>query len=129
MTIQLPPPDTHCEDLDTGKDVWSYSRPLVEKAVSDAIEALERELAETNEMNDQLRGQNEAVDEACAALEREVETLRKDAEMWRWAVSPRSDQRLNIIAAYNNWDGQDSFEDAVIAARAAAIQHEGASNG
>lgn len=29
MTIPLPPPDTHCEDLDTGKEVWSYSQELV----------------------------------------------------------------------------------------------------
>ncbi len=29
MTIALPPPDTHCEDLDTGLQVWSYSQDLV----------------------------------------------------------------------------------------------------
>lgn len=34
---ELPPPDTHCFDDDTGKDVWSYSKELV-------LEILEFEL-------------------------------------------------------------------------------------
>lgn len=35
MTIKLPPPDTHCEDFDTGLQVWSYSKGLVEQIIAD----------------------------------------------------------------------------------------------
>lgn len=36
--IKLPEPDTHCEDLDTGKQVWSYSKELLQQATRDALE-------------------------------------------------------------------------------------------
>lgn len=37
--LTLPPPDTHCWDDDTGKDVWSYSADLVRSIVSAALAA------------------------------------------------------------------------------------------
>ena len=46
--MTLPEPDTHCWDEDTGQDVWSYSKPLVEQMLAErdavlrlALEALE----------------------------------------------------------------------------------------
>jgi hypothetical protein len=39
---ELPDPDTHCWDDDTGKDVWSYSQGLM-RATIDAAVAKERE--------------------------------------------------------------------------------------
>lgn len=36
--IKLPEPDTHCEDLDTGQEVWSYSKELLQQAIRDALE-------------------------------------------------------------------------------------------
>ena len=40
--MELPQPDTHCHDDDTGLDVWSYSHDLVRSIVAAAI-AEERE--------------------------------------------------------------------------------------
>ena len=47
--MTLPAPDTHCWDDDTGQDVWSYSRELVEQMLAErdavlkmALSALER---------------------------------------------------------------------------------------
>lgn len=34
LAASLPAPDTHCYDSDTGKDVWSYSRELVESILA-----------------------------------------------------------------------------------------------
>jgi hypothetical protein len=42
MTDDLPKPDTHCFDDDTGKDVWSYSAAQM-RAYAAAAVALERE--------------------------------------------------------------------------------------
>ena len=46
--MQMPEPDTHCYDDDTQKDVWSYSKELVEQVLSErdavlkiALEALD----------------------------------------------------------------------------------------
>lgn len=34
--MKLPEPDTHCWDDDTQKDVWSYSKELVEQMLAQA---------------------------------------------------------------------------------------------
>ena len=34
--MQMPEPDTHCYDDDTQKDVWSYSKELVEHMLAQA---------------------------------------------------------------------------------------------
>ena len=34
--MQMPEPDTHCYDDDTQKDVWSYSKELVEQMLAQA---------------------------------------------------------------------------------------------
>jgi hypothetical protein len=39
---ELPPPDTHCFDDDTGRDVWSYSADQM-RAYAAAAVAVERE--------------------------------------------------------------------------------------
>lgn len=40
--VQLPEPDTHCFDTDTGLDVWSYSKAQLKQYGDDrAREALE----------------------------------------------------------------------------------------
>lgn len=41
--IKLPEPDTHCEDLDTGEQVWSYSKDLLQQAIRDALEEAAKE--------------------------------------------------------------------------------------
>jgi len=37
--MKLPEPDTHCFDEDEQKDVWSYSKELVQQIVKDEREA------------------------------------------------------------------------------------------
>lgn len=48
--MNLPPPDTHCFDDDTGKDVWSYSPELVHTLLAAsntaALDALKDMVAE-----------------------------------------------------------------------------------
>lgn len=61
---KLPEPDTHCEDLDTGKDVWSYSRELVEQIVRNALEAQELETARMRSWIDVARAELEGVEVA-----------------------------------------------------------------
>jgi len=51
--MTLPPPDTHCWDEDTSKDVWSHSadqlRAYAEQAVAQETERLRRALHEIAE--------------------------------------------------------------------------------
>ena len=49
---KLPDPDTHCWDEDTQKDVWSYSKELVEQMLAQASAA--RIAAQTE--NETLKG-------------------------------------------------------------------------
>ncbi len=87
------------------------------KNAADALESQSREIAALKE---QLRISAQAVkwesDLAEQAM-KDMEGLRKDAELWRWAITTGRDYRHNIFKAYDNWDGQDNFEDAAIAAK------------
>ncbi len=42
--MKLPEPDTHCYDDDTQKDVWSYSKELVEQVLSERDAVLRQAL-------------------------------------------------------------------------------------
>lgn len=51
---ELPEPDTHCFDDDTGEDVWSYSADQMRAYALQAVEALRREPM-TDEQIDKLK--------------------------------------------------------------------------
>ena len=47
--MTLPAPDTHCFDEDEQKDVWSYSRELVEQMLAERDAVLKQALSALDE--------------------------------------------------------------------------------
>jgi hypothetical protein len=110
------------------KDLMLWSQGVGEYF---AAEKAKERIAEMEEMNAQLRGQNTAVDKACAdleahieQLERELGTVRKDAERYRWlrdesqwlrdvpqAIIWRNDGHAQVICA------EEELDEAIDAAK------------
>ena len=81
--VQLPEPDTHCFDTDTGLDVWSYSkaqlkqygderaRELLEMAAK-ACQNLKKDCGEPDSIQASLNRQMMSCADAIRALAKEI---------------------------------------------------------
>jgi uncharacterized coiled-coil protein SlyX len=69
------------------------------------IAELEKELAFTNEMNDQLREQNDLVGQACAELEADAKKMQGFADLWYFVMdeNPRGFEKIVSEWSPNQW--------------------------
>lgn len=103
-TVELPKPDTHCIDEDTGKDVWSHS-PEQMREYAAQVAAAENygllSLLYDIRVAAGDKGGKLMQDELVARIAR----LRADAERYRWIKrGPRAD-----VTIKSAWGGVDSF--------------------